>query len=96
MKLRVEVTAEDIAKGERGMGCNCAIAHALRRAGYPSPFVQPWGAPKRGPFIRLDVDDDSLIDLPSGAALLARLWDEGDKIAPFAFEIEVPDTAVSE
>jgi len=97
MKLRVEVMADDIAEGKRGKSCECAIANALKRAGYSQPYVQPWGTSQYTPFIYLDfaINPTCRVDLPNEAASLACRWDEGDVIEPFTFEIEVPDTAVS-
>ena len=84
--MRIEVTAEYIAKGKRGVACECAIARALIRMGLGSlPFVQPWGAP---PYVQLS-RHGLMLELPGNAAIVARNWDDGEDVEPFAFELDV-------
>jgi hypothetical protein len=101
VKLRVEVTAEDIACGQRENPCACPIAKALIRAGARDPMVA-------GAFIRDDEDHDgdspwavsfdhdylTEVRLPGECGEFASSFDRGLPVEPFTFEIEVPDTAV--
>jgi hypothetical protein len=85
VKLRVEVTAEDIAAGNSGDCESCPIALACCRAGLNGVLVSDDGIAWNGGFV----------DLPAGGLEFISDFDRGRVVLPFTFEIEVPDTAVS-
>ena len=84
--LHVEVTQEDIDRGEPVEALCCPVAHALRRAGAPHPMVL------RGNCL-LDSEsnrpDRRWIELPEEVARFVMRFDNGHDVAPFAFDLEV-------
>lgn len=82
--MKIEVTAEDIARGKRGNACHCPIALAAERAGMR----------------HVKVDLDSIGEkftggcwgrwsyLPVDACEFVDRFDKGLPVEPFAFEIE--------
>ncbi len=81
--MRIEVTAEDIAAGERGKCLLCPIALAARRAGLETA--------------RVDLDTqhgESIADLigvllPDECLKFIIDFDNGKPVAPFVFELDV-------
>lgn len=85
-KLRVEVTAEDIAQGVRNQAFECPVACALTRSGLDHPSAWP-SRVYYGPF---DAPNGRLTaKLPEEAAAFIAAFDDGRPVEPFAFEIEV-------
>lgn len=84
--MRIEVTAEDIAKGRPCDPGNCAIACAMRRIGFN---VQSIGgvANARGPVAWMLGDGPRKIQLPPEAGVFARAFDQGVNVDAVAFEI---------
>lgn len=85
MKLKIEVTAEDIRQGVRNNAFNCPIAHALRRASGHNA-------------VRVDVCDLTVnsageglrsAPLPPEAESFLVLFDSSLDVAPFTFEVEL-------
>lgn len=91
--IRVEVTAEDIGCGVRRNAGLCMISRALRRLGFEVDSVQPWNwegsIDGRGPHGWISLANGEEVDLPFEAAEIARDWDDGGEVEPFAFEISV-------
>lgn len=83
MRLKVEVTAEDIAKGQRQNPVACPVACALRRLGYPGAWFDGYdvGLETRGDQIRA----------PRAARDFAELFDAALSVAPFSFELTDED-----
>jgi hypothetical protein len=82
--LDVEVTAEDIAEGERFTCDNCPIARALRRAarigvgGWPTVAV---GCRE----VYLNGKPSTLV--PAAAREFIYRFDNGDPVKPIAFQL---------
>lgn len=79
MKLAVEVTKRDIARGERNCGVSCPIALAMKRIGYPC-FVG------RDEFSELRGDKFS-VELPEVAKRFMEDFDSGNVVHPVTFTI---------
>lgn len=88
-RIRVEVTAEDIASAVPGRACECVVARAMHRLGYPSVFVQPWGYGTWPPYIQLRIDSHDHVAFPEDAAQKARDFDDKKTCEPFAFDLEI-------
>lgn len=88
--VTVEVTLDDIAKGEREACERCPIACALiRAAGTPRAFVDgevmaagDW----EGIFPRAGIR----VPMPPEAAEFAMAFDDGRPVKPFTFTVELP------
>jgi hypothetical protein len=80
-RVRVEVTAEDIAKGVPERPCFCPVARALRRVGV-EPSVNGWW-----------LDLRCSIPTPADVVTFMGAFDNERPVEPFAFDIELPDAA---
>ena len=82
--IRVEVTAEDIAKGERRVAWRCPIALACGRV-FGEPIIGRDGC-------NLTVEGRRLTDveLPAVAKRFTLDFDECRPVEPFAFDLELP------
>ncbi len=85
--VTVEVTAEDIAAGERDSCERCPIAIAVQRTGLIRVHADAdaiWGWPDDG-------DDTESIgcDTPDIAARFMEDFDTGEPVEPFAFTVEL-------
>lgn len=85
--MRVKVTQDHIDRGVRREPCLCPIALALKDLGVDKPNVhftfvrwEEWGAD--GIFERL-----CLPNLPAGARKFVKLFDEGESVKPFEFDL---------
>jgi hypothetical protein len=90
--MRVDVTAEDIAKGVRSQCSDCPVALALKRAlgDGISPVV---GSDTVDLYFRasgMSYLRPLHIPLPMGTARRIQKFDRGEGMAPFSFEIDVP------
>ncbi len=84
--MRIEVTADDIAMGQRGSCCKCPIALAVARAlklngmvvdvNGLRVFVGAFGRPRR------------VYGLPENARAFVDAFDAGRATRPFEFELE--------
>jgi len=82
----VEVTADDIKRGEPGSCYTCPVALALERAGFKYPMVLPgdaifWGSEKQG---------RQAFNTPDHVTRFARLFDRDRVGEPFTFTVELP------
>lgn len=103
MKLRVEVTQEDIDKGNRQSAWSCMIQRAVVRAagdsfGEDDICVGGLGSAKSafigyGP---MQAKDGYVwkVKLPGKARERARDFDEGLPVTPFKFSVVIPDEGV--
>jgi hypothetical protein len=83
--MLVEVTADDIAIGKRGMPWCCPIARAIKRARGASRVII-------GIFKGLAYEGDTahrvvLFDIPEVARSFISDFDSGRPVEPFSFEI---------
>ncbi len=87
--VKVEVTFDDVAKGERGDCRYCPIALALERVlTERALFVVDgrtisWAGPTVGAH--------GYVDLPESAREFIYVFDGAGDVEPFEFEIELPD-----
>ena len=102
VKLKIEVTADDIANGVKEDPACCPMALACKRLGIREPSVG-----EDVDFITFDADPKDLdedesrgrVRMPPEAADFVTDFDsiedyEDDRPDPFAFEIEVPESAI--
>lgn len=83
MTMRIDVTQEDIDKGVKKCHCTCPIALAL----------------KRQTRVAYEVSDDCVVavtdrfahGLPEHASSFIRAFDMGLIVAPFSFELDIPE-----
>lgn len=80
-KVLIEVTQEDIKKGERGMARCCPIALAVRRA---------LGVEQVVVFTKVDVKGKFIIDSPPKVLRWACDFDDCLPVSPFSFYLDVP------
>lgn len=82
-KVRIEVTAEDIAKGNPGDACACPVALALQRvlgdAQCSTDGLECYVGGQR-----------ELVNAPPSVREFVDRFDKQADVEPFAFEIEVP------
>lgn len=78
--MRIEVTQEDIKKGERHSGISCPIALALKRA-LPGRHV---GVSEE----TADIGENARVLLPLEAQDFIDDFDDGLGVDPFAFELD--------
>ena len=85
MKVRVEVTQEDIEKGKRKAGWACPIARAIKRRVPQSR--------RRDVFVEHALWEVGyhVRPLPRTAQRFVKRFDAGEPVKPFAFMTEVPD-----
>jgi hypothetical protein len=88
-RVVVEVTAEDIAKGEKGSCERCPIALALARAAdmdrVHAHLDCLWGWPAGDP------DANSIVaSTPIEASNFIDDFDSGEPVNPFTFTVELP------
>jgi hypothetical protein len=80
--MKVKVTADHIAKGERANGAACPIALALRDLGYTNPQVRHRSFYVGYPYLdHYKMSDDV-------ACFISR-FDMGRPVEPFEFEAEL-------
>jgi hypothetical protein len=83
--IKIDVTSDDIAKGEREQPCRCPIALALTRA-HPGQ----WVLGEHTADFYFD-DADGTISLPNEARDFIKRFDNGDPVEPFSFELELDE-----
>jgi hypothetical protein len=77
-KIRISVTAKDIAAGARNDCTACPIALAMRRAGLSEPWARPGN---------LFWERDRSAETPDVAADFMKRFDDGEPVKPFRFTI---------
>jgi len=84
MKVLIEVTQEDIEKGQRGMFLFCPISLAMQRLGIEDPMVM-------GSVIHVgESEGEGFIPTPAEAKTFVEEFDRGATVEPFSFEIDLP------
>jgi hypothetical protein len=88
--IRVEVTAEDINRGEPGSCKHCPIALAMDRALAAIGIdVRSWVIL---PYVRLGPKSaNTYAVLPPAALVFAKHFDGEWDVEPFSFDLELPD-----
>jgi hypothetical protein len=81
MRVRVEVTKDDISRGDPGNCLGCPIALALLRCGLRCVVV-------RDDVIRVGGRE---CDMPSAASEFVQMFDARADVAPFAFDLDIPE-----
>lgn len=81
MSIRVEVTAEDIARGDHRCG-TCPVALAMARVGFRNPIVGPQHVSYAG-------RDNGPVALPPVARAFVAVFDARLAVEPFSFDLEV-------
>lgn len=81
MRIKIDVTAEDIVNGVRGVAFACPIARAVKRMGSSQVYVA-YGC--------LECDEGEGF-LPKSASDFVDRFDEGLPVSPFSFEVEIED-----
>lgn len=84
--MRVEVTREDIAHGERGNCEHCPVARALERA-TGSPCVHVGHS---GMYAGKSDDSETVWDTPLRVLRFMDSFDKGKRVRPFAFDLGEP------
>ncbi len=90
MKVRVEVTQDDIDKGKPGNPCKCMLALAISRA-----MGEPWEVGFSFADNEIEVDGEWVrtrrADLPGDALQAILSFDRHETVMPFDFEMEVEE-----
>jgi hypothetical protein len=85
--LRVEVTHDDIARGEREKPCECPVALALKRAGCTG--VEVWEGEVLGWFEGIHFQ----VPPPDAVDRFVEAFDNGGvsvpSVAPFTFDLDI-------
>jgi hypothetical protein len=82
VKVHVEVTERDIAKGEPGKPCGCPVARAVRRSiGYRKHVFVDEGAIYGSKF---------RVRFPPGVGDFVVKFDNHQPVKPFAFDLVLP------
>jgi hypothetical protein len=85
MKLKIDVTHEDIQNGRRNDCFACPVALAFKRAGFDHPYVwytSVW---------EYEGSKNRKAILPDSAREFIDAYDTGLILDPFSFEVEVSD-----
>lgn len=88
MKVKVDVTAEDIeaGKGHAGRACKCPVALAMARATKNKVYVSQ----TRWATILFDDKSWQEFETPTEAAEFISKFDANLPVEPFTFELEIP------
>lgn len=82
--MKIQVTQEDINQGVRACTNNCAVALALKRAGFPFVQVHSKSVITK---MRDDFTVAESIPLPEEVAFFIDSFDDGDPVGPIEFEL---------
>jgi hypothetical protein len=87
MKLKIDVTEEDIKNGAAGSPGSCPIALACKKAGKPLMIGE------REAYASMsDLDQEGAgAVLPLEARQFVFRFDSGAFVSPFSFELEIPE-----
>ena len=80
-RVRVEVTAQDIADGKRRISTRCPIALAARRA-LECDVRACWGI--------LELPEGRSAGMTKKCNTFIRRFDSGETVKPFSFTVQVP------
>ncbi len=96
----ITVTQDDIAKGTPRQGSGCPITLALRRAlpQFPGLYSSWWthrhAEHPSSAFMRPRGGMTEGYVLPPEVYAFMRAFDNGEQVAPFTFELTLPDEAM--
>ncbi len=86
MRIKVNVTAEDIAKGRRGSTGQCPVALAIRRTiGKKRMVVEVWDGVDTGTCAQ----NVEMVVAPRGLGSFIYCFDRKLKVTPFSFNLNV-------
>jgi len=89
MKLRVDVTQEDIANGRKRNPSACMVARAINRAS--EGMLQAQVCYEHG-WLGPELDGASVkLPLKDSVKQLVVMFDQGMVVQPFSFELELPE-----
>lgn len=83
MKLKINVTQQNIIKGRKYTSKSCPIALAFKEAGIKKVEV------KNLQFLLRKSEDSIMYDLPRMARKFIRAFDEGRPVKPFSFNVKI-------
>ena len=84
MKYHIEVTQDCIDYGVPKVG-SCPVALAMKQAGIQNPSVG------RAVLFYTAGEPDKMLILPPEVTRWTSMFDNGEGVKPFSFEIEIPD-----
>lgn len=87
MRCKVQVTQEDIDKGEKFDSDKCALARGIKHSDLP-PIRSVAVGPLLG-YIFLEDGKELMFRLPYEAQIFRRSFDMGESVSPIAFELEL-------
>lgn len=82
MRTKIEVTWNDIRQGVRGKSCGCPIFIAIKRVRDDVAYVGTMHA-------KFGVKCDAF--LPVDAVCFIETFDNGFRVSPFTFELDIPE-----
>ena len=88
MKHRIQVTQEDIERGERDQSCRCPVARALKRHFGIKAAVFRWNGRMSVKFVGRGDKVGPILVLPDEADNFVYAFDNGHPVSPFEFELE--------
>jgi hypothetical protein len=92
--ITIEVTQEDIDKGEPGEACRCPIARAVSRLTPPGTLVVVDGKGIEFQDLETEVGFAGAL-LPYAAEIFAVRFDRCEPVSPFSFALDIPDGLLS-
>lgn len=98
MILPVPVTARHIEMGKPGEACDCPVWHAIAEAlrehlpGVAQRLIDGLTVSLR--HITLTQDGARWLDTPYDAGVFIARYDNADPVAPFSFELAIPDDLI--
>ncbi len=81
--MRIEVTAEDIEKGEPRSSCSCPVTLAIRRATMID-FVMTG-------YLRINIGHCIKLFSPDAVKKFISAFDNDEPVKPFEFDLPVPE-----
>ena len=82
MKIRIDVTEDDIKNGRRGHGEKCPVALACQRVNVKNFSSVEFGA--------VSFNDGKMISHSCEVQEFVQRFDSGKEVQPFSFELELP------
>ncbi len=92
MKIKVEITADDIAKGSRNVCTMCPVSRALNRA-VGNEEITPqtasrWKAQAQPSRLFADGRRRIMCDTPEDVRVRILAWDATGQMEPFSFQVD--------
>ena len=89
--ITIQVTQDDIDKGERKQRCRCPVWRAINRA---APYLDRLQVIYLYATCRAPAGDSRVIQLPEVASNFIHCFDGGLPGSPLAFDLDVPDDLI--